>query len=156
KPVPLGNWWTSHPQRRTYRGLTFRPDVRDEVVNGRLNLWRGWGFEPKPGDWSLMRQRIKDVIAAGDADADTYIMNWIAWAVQHPAEPAEAALVLIGGRGTGKGTLGNALVRVFGQHATHISSVKHLVGHFNVHLRDACFLFADEAYWPGDKSGEGT
>ena len=32
-----------------------------------------------------------------------------------------------------------------------LSSVKHLVGHFNSHLRDACFLFADEA---GDKSGE--
>src|SRR6185503_3069857 len=48
-----------------------------------------------------------------------------------------------------------AMVRIFGQHATHISSIKHLVGHFNVHLRDACLLFADEAYWPGDKRGEG-
>ena len=56
----------------------------------------------------------------------------------------------------GKGTLGNALVRIFGQHATHISSVDHLAGRFNAHLRDACFLFADEAWWPGDKSAEGT
>jgi hypothetical protein len=83
-------------------------------------------------------------------------MNWCAWAVQHPAEPAEAALVMKGGKGVGKGTLGNTLVHIFGQHATHISSVRHLIGHFNAHLRDVCFLFADEAYWPGDKAAEGT
>ena len=154
--IPLGNWWTSHPQRRTYCGLTFRPDKPELVVDGRLNLWLGWGVEPKPGDWSLMRQHIKEVLAAGDDEADTYIVTWLAWSVQHLAEQAEVALVLKGGRGTGKGTLGNTLVRLFGQHAVHISSVKHLVGHFNAHLRDACFLFADEAYWPGDKAGEGT
>ncbi|MFZ1091315.1 MAG: DUF5906 domain-containing protein [Xanthobacteraceae bacterium] len=156
KAIALGNWWTSHKQRRTYLGLTFRPDKPEQVVDGRLNLWRGWGVEPKPGDWSLMRQHIREVLAAGDDGADTYITNWNAWAVQHPAERAEVALVLKGGRGVGKGTLGNALVRIFGQHATHISSVDHLAGRFNAHLRDACFLFADEAWWPGDKSAEGT
>ena len=31
-----------------------------------------------------------------------------------------------------------------------------MAGRFNAHLRDACFLFADEAYWPGDKAAEGT
>lgn len=31
-----------------------------------------------------------------------------------------------------------------------------MTGRFNAHLRDACFLFADEAYWPGDKSAEGS
>jgi hypothetical protein len=154
--VPVGNWWTGHPQRRTYKGLTFRPDLKDEVVNGRLNLWRGWGVVPKAGDWSLMQRHIKEVIAAGDAEHDTYITNWLSWSVQNPADPAEVAIMLQGGRGTGKGTLGNAMMYIFGQHAVHISSVRHLVGHFNAHLRDACFLFADEAYWPGDKSGEGT
>jgi hypothetical protein len=156
KSVPLGQWWTSHPQRRTYLGITFRPDVLAEEVDGRLNLWRGWGVEPKAGDWSLMRRHILEVLASGNDDWDAYIVNWMAWAVQHPADRAEVALVLKGGRGVGKGTLGNALVHIFGQHATHISSVDHLAGRFNAHLRDACFLFADEAYWPGDKSAEGT
>jgi len=156
KAVPLGNWWTSHPHRRSYKGLTFRPDLQDEVVNGRLNLWRGWGVEPKQGDWSLMRRHIKEVVASDNPEHDGYIMNWLGWTVQHPAEPAEVALMLRGGKGDGKGTLGNTMCHVFGQHAVHLSSVRHLIGHFNVHLRDACFLFADEAYWPGDKSAEGT
>jgi hypothetical protein len=38
----------------------------------------------------------------------------------------------------------------------HLSDAKHLTGHFNAHLRNACLLFADEAYWPGDKSAEGN
>ena len=103
-----------------------------------------------------MRAHIREVLAAGDAEADTYIVNFLAWTVQHPERPAEAALVLKGGRGTGKGTLGNALRIIFGQHAIHISSPGHLAGHFNAHLRDCCFLFADEAFWPGDKKAEGN
>ena len=31
-----------------------------------------------------------------------------------------------------------------------------LTGRFNAHLRDTCLLFADEAYWPGDKGAEGS
>jgi hypothetical protein len=121
-----------------------------------LNLWRGWGVEPKPGDWSLMRRHIKEVLAGGNAEAADYIIRWVAWAVQHPDERAQVVLAFKGPRGTGKGTLGNALCRIFGQHGTHISSADHLAGRFNGHLRDACLLFADEAYWPGDKGAEGA
>jgi hypothetical protein len=152
-PMPLGAWWLKHPQRRQYEGLTFQPGGVP-VVDGRLNLWRGFGAEPLPGDWSLLRKHIREVLATGNPDSDTYIMNWIAWGVQHPDQRAEVALVFKGKRGTGKGTLGNTLVRLFGQHGVQISNAKYLTG-FNAHLRDACFLFADEAYWPGDKSAEG-
>ena len=155
KDVPLGQWWLKNPDRRQYRGLTFEPAAPREI-NGRLNLWRGWGVEAKAGDWSLMREHIVKVLASGDAASDDYITRWIAWTVQHPAERAQAALVFKGARGTGKGTLGNALCRIFGQHGTHISTAEHLAGRFNGHLRDACFLFADEAYWPGDKGAEGS
>lgn len=155
KMVPLGHWWLKHQDRRQYRGLTFEPGATHEI-NGRLNLWRGWGAQPRAGDWSRMKAHIREVLAASDATAVSYIMRWIAWAVQHPAERAQAALVFKGKKGTGKGTLGNALCRIFGQHGTHISTAEHLAGRFNGHLRDACFLFADEAYWPGDKAAEGS
>lgn len=119
---PLGVWWTGHPQRRTYNGLTFRPDLDEETVNGRLNLWRGYGVEPKEGDWSLLRQHVKKIIAAGNEEHDAYVMNWLAWAVQNPGKQAGVALVLLGKRGTGRGTLGNAMMHLFGQHAHQISS----------------------------------
>jgi hypothetical protein len=151
----LGKWWLQHPARRQYDGIIFQPDG-GEVIANRLNLWRGWGVEPGPGDWSLMKKHIHELLAGGSQNHFSYITNWLAWSIQHPAERAEVALVFRGIRGSGKGTLGNAMCRIFGQHATHLSSAEHLTGRFNAHLRDACLLFADEAYWPGDKSAEGS
>jgi hypothetical protein len=155
KPVPLGHWWIKHPERQQYRGVNFEPG-RGAVVEGRLNLWRGWGIEPKKGDWSLMQKHIWEVTANNNENNAIYQLDWLAWSIQHPDEPAETAIVFRGKRGSGKGTLGNAMVRIFGQHGVHISSIDHLTGRFNAHLRDACLLFADEAYWPGNRGAEGN
>jgi phage/plasmid-associated DNA primase len=64
--------------------------------------------------------------------------------------------VLRGAKGTGKGTLGQILHRLFRHHAMHISNPAHFTGRFNGHLVDVLFLFVDEAFWAGDKAGEGT
>jgi hypothetical protein len=153
--VSIGKWWLAHRDRRQYRGVVFVP-AGQPIIDGRLNLWRGWGVEPGRGDWSLLREHIHEVLAARDDDLDVYIFHWLAWTVQHPAEQAEVALVFLGGIGTGKGTLGKAMCRIFGQHARHLSSPEHLTGRFNAHLRQCCFLFGDECYGPKDKSAEGT
>src|SRR6516165_2718207 len=137
RSVDIGSWWLEHPQRQQYAGVIFRP-AGAPIVNGRLNLWTGWGVEPKQGDWSLLRQHIREVLAACDEQIYQYIINWIAWSVQHSNEQAGVALVFIGARGTGEGTLGKALCRSFGQHALHVSNPEHLVGRFNAHLRQCC------------------
>ncbi|MBA4033805.1 MAG: hypothetical protein C0480_04250 [Bradyrhizobium sp.] len=152
--IEFGELWLRSPKRRQYSGITFQP-AGAAVINGRMNLWQGWGVTPKPGDWSRMRDHMFEVLAAGDDEAYQYLMCWLAWCVQHPDRRAEVAVVFKGRRGTGKGTLGNAMCRIFGQHAVHISSADHLTGRFNSHLRDACFLFCDEAYFPGTLSAEG-
>ena len=154
--MPLGKWWLQHPDRKQYAGLTFAPGNPVEVIDGKFNLWRGWGVTPKRGDWSLMQAHIYWVLACGDDDAADNIVHWLAWTVQHPDQRAEVALVFQGKRGTGKSTLGNAMIKIFGQHAIHISNARHLVGNFNAHLRDCVFLFGDETYWPGDKPSEGA
>ena len=64
--------------------------------------------------------------------------------------------MLRGLKGTGKGMVGQMLMRIFRNHSLHITNSKHLVGNFNAHLVDALFLFLDEAFWAGDKQGEGT
>lgn len=154
--VPLGKWWLEHPKRRQYEGLTFQPGNNAPVIDGKLNLWQGWGFEPKQGNWSKLRDHIWLVLCSSKQELFDYVMNWLAFAVQHPDKRAEVVLVMKGKKGTGKGTLGNTMSKLFGQHSLQISSSQHLVGRFNGHLRDCVFLFADEAFWPGDKAGEGT
>jgi hypothetical protein len=76
--------------------------------------------------------------------------------VQHPDRQGETAIVMRGGEGTGKGTLARALLHILGQHGLTISNAKHLTGNFNGHLRDCAFLFADEAFYAGDKQHVGV
>ena len=148
--MALGQWWLNHRQRRQYRGVTFLP-AGPKVVNDCLNLWRGWGVEPKAGDWSLIREHIKLVLAGGNKEFSDYIISWIAWSIQNPAAQAEVALVLIGAKGAGKGTLVRCLERVFGVHAFQVTSREEVIGKFNGHLQDCILFVADEAYWGGDK-----
>jgi len=71
--------------------------------------------------------------------------------MQHPDQQAEVALVLIGRKGAGKGTLIRCLQRVFGVHAFQVTSREEVIGKFNGHLQDCILFIADEAYWGGDK-----
>ena len=76
--------------------------------------------------------------------------------VQFPAQQGEVAIVLKGIEGAGKGIVARALLYILGQHGLTISHAKHLTGNFNAHLRDAVFLFADEAFYAGDKAHVGV
>lgn len=148
--------WLSHPERRQFiDGITFNPATTTPKP-GILNLWQGFAVKPKAGDWSLLRQHIRQIICCGDAERFNYLIGWMARMVQRPAEQGEVAVVMKGGEGTGKGTLAKALLKIFGQHGLAISNAKHLVGNFNGHLRDAILLFADEAFFAGDRAHVGT
>ena len=153
--VSLGKFWLGHPRRRQYKGLVLKPG-QDDLIGGNLNLWRGFGVEPAPGDWSLMQAHIREVLAAGDIASADYIRRWAAWALQNPAQQAEVALVFKGGQGTGKGTFARALAQLFGQHGMQVTSPMQFAGRFNAHLRDVCLLFADEAMRPDDKAARGV
>src|SRR4030095_9825416 len=71
-----------------------------------------------------------------------------------PERPAEVALVLRGGRGTGKGVFARAVGHLFGPHFVHVSSARQLLGNFNAHLQDAIVVFADEVFLAGDRHVE--
>jgi Bifunctional DNA primase/polymerase, N-terminal/Primase C terminal 2 (PriCT-2)/Family of unknown function (DUF5906) len=154
KTKNLGAFWIEHPKRRQYEGVDLLPDAPTVLPNGYLNLWRGFGVDPTQGQWPLVFGHICEVLANGDRKAAQYILRWIAWSVQHPGMRAEVALVFRGNKGSGKGVFIGAVVRIFGEHALHIFQQSHLTGKFNNHLRSCLFLFADEAFWAGDKKGE--
>lgn len=150
----MGAAWLKWPQRSNFEGIDLVPADEPVLPGNVLNLWKGFAVEPRRGRWDLMRRHIAKVLARGDLVSMEYIVKWAAWKVQHPGERAETALVFKGAKGSGKGTFANALRRMFGQHGLQIFNSKHLVGSFNGHLRNCLLLFADEAFWAGDKQGE--
>ena len=149
--VPLGKYWINHRMRRQYDTMKFMPQGDMEGV---YNLWRGFNVSPVPGDCSLYLNHIKDNICSGNEEHYDYTIKWMARVIQNPATQGEVAIVLRGGKGTGKGYFARMFGRLFGRHHMHIANAKHLVGQFNAHLKDVVSLFADEAFFAGDKQHE--
>lgn len=147
----LGVAWTMSKHRRQYDGIVMAP-LKD--VPNHFNLWRGFAVKSVKGSWKLMKKHIFLIICGGDKKLFIYVMGWLARMIQQPGLPGEVALVLQGEKGTGKGMLINALCIIFGQHACHVFSSKHVSGHFNGHLEDTILLFPDEAFFAGDKASE--
>jgi hypothetical protein len=151
----VGNVWLAHARRRQYLGgVVFDPTGK--APDTQWNLWKGFAVEPKEGNWCLMHDHIDDVLCGGIVEHRDYLLNTIAYMIQHPERQAEVAVVLRGEKGCGKGVLCVSLRRLLGQHGIHISNAKHLVGNFNQHLRDCIYIFADEAFFAGDKQHEGV
>lgn len=149
--VPLGKYWLTHKERRQYDYLRFAPL---EDIPNVYNLWRGFSVEPKPTDCSLYLAHLEEVICNGCSKHYEYLISWMARAVQNPASQGEVAVVLRGGKGVGKGVTCKYFGRLFGRHYMQIANSSHLVGQFNSHLRDVVVLFADEAFYAGDKKHE--
>jgi len=158
-----GELWLASRERAKYDGITFEAGgpyvigVKTEgVPTVMLNIWRGWGVKPQRGVWRRLREHIGEVLADGNAEADEYILNWTAAGYQRPGRKRGVAIVFMGGEGVGKGTYGHVVRRTYGSHGLYISQPSQLTGKFNRHLWTVCFVFADEAFFAGDRVGEGV
>ena len=163
--VPLGKFWFNHPDRRQYKGLTFMPG-ESSPYQGNYNLWGGFNVDPIPSNsenpdnieaFSWFYDHIHQNIANGDNFTAAYVIGWMADLVQYPRKRLGVSLVLRSdAQGTGKGLFAKIFGHLFGNHYLHITNTRHMTGHFNAHLINCVLLFADEAFWAGDKQSEGT
>lgn len=160
KPVSMFEAWMTSTKRKTAVGFEFDPTgepiIKAKDGTLRLNEWRGWSYPPvgKEQGWALLDQMIWEVFCDGREDLYKYILNWCAYLFQHPEKPAEVAFCMRGGKGIGKGTLGNILNRLTGQYGMKIEDPDALTNNFNQHLHKRVFLFADEAVKPYDQKAE--
>jgi hypothetical protein len=144
--------WLCSPDRRQYEGIYFDPSGKE--IENYYNLYKGWDVEPQKGDCSLYYDHIKENIANGDKKIEKYTLDWMADAVQNIAKKPGVSIVLRGGQGCGKGVFIINFGSLFGCHYHHVSDSRHVVGHFNSLLSDNLILFADEAFYAGDKQHE--
>ena len=165
RPVPIGQHWFKHPARRQYPGITFMPGETSPYM-GNYNLWKGFNVSPKAFNliepdnvegFSIFWDHIINNIANGNDKSAMYVIGWMADMVQHPRKRLGVSLVLRSDeQGTGKGLFAKIFGHLFGKHYLHVTNPRHLTGNFNAHLIDCLLLFADEAFWAGDKSAEGA
>lgn len=154
KHVQVSRVWLESPLRRTYSRLVFKPGDRSN--HGAYNIWRGWGVEPIEGDFSFFDAHIRDVVCGGDVALARWVMAWMAQMFRNPMEKPGTSLAIRGKQGTGKTLIGKILGRLLGSAYRHVASPRMVTGQFNAHFEGCLLLHADEAFWAGDKSGEGA
>jgi hypothetical protein len=146
--------WIEQPTRTQFNGIVFNPTGG---VDGYYNLWHGFAYEPRKGSCNRLLEHIRDNIAMGNSKIYQYVLAWMAEIVQNPGgKRPGVSLVLRGKQGVGKGCLAEYFGKILGNHFLHITQASQLTGKFNNHLKDALLVFADEAFWAGDKNSEGV
>ncbi len=150
--IPVGKWWVCNKHRRTYEGVVFVPG---KDVDGYYNLWKGFGYEARPGNCEPFLGHIRDNICQGNEEWYDYLVGWMACLIQHPDQPGEVAVVFRGKPGTGKGFFFNQFGKLLGRHYLPVRDSNHVFGRFTQHLQECVFLFLDECIWAGNKKQEG-
>lgn len=153
---PLFQEWLESESRRSYRRVVFAPPplVADTTD---FNLWQGYAVEPQAGDTSLYMRHLHEVICSGNDEHANFLLHLLALTIQEPGSPSGIATVLRGEPGTGKGIFVRAIGDIFGRrHYTQLDKVDQLAGHFNSALSGKIIVFADEAFWAGDKREVGA
>ena len=151
KPLCLADAWMMSPQRREYAGLTFLPGGA-HTIGGYYNMWRGWPIKPDAGqDCSEFLELMRDVLCGHNGELYEYLLDWLADMIQNPADKPGVAMVLRGEQGTGKTFIVETIGRLFGQYYLKISQGRHITGNFNFHLKSLQLIFAEEAFFAGDR-----
>ena len=143
---PLANAWLAHPDRRQYQGSVFEPGRATPA--GILNLWVGFAVEPVAGDMTPWLRVLACVVP--DPATQRYVLRWLARKVQHPGEVPGTILLVMGGKGTGKNSLFEPVVRIFGSHGRVFDDAEQIAGRFTGHLQTVAFAVLDEALFTGN------
>jgi primase-polymerase (primpol)-like protein len=147
----VGNAWLDSPHRREYLGgVGLYPD--GQCPPDVYNLWRGFAFEPQPGDWSLFRAHLGENLCQGRQDLIDYLLDWMAYAVQFPHRCPEVAVVIRGKQGTGKTFFADHFGRIFGSHYLLVDRNHQLTSNFNKDMEGRVLIVGDEAFFAGDKA----
>jgi hypothetical protein len=131
-----------------YSGVEFNPKGTSDKY---LNLWVGPTIKPLSGDWSLISIFLLETICNGDEKAYGYLKRYIAHALQRQSEKPGVMIILMGGQGIGKGTLGRILQRVWSATYIQVNRIASVTGSFNASLERAYIVFMDEALFSGDR-----
>ncbi len=152
-PIPcnpkqvIEEFWTS-PQTTLYSGTAFTPKPTPQSI---LNFWVGPVVVPKPGNWVIIRNYLRDVICAGQDASFNYLINFLAHMIQKPEEKPGVIIVLLGGQGTGKGMFFQLLRAIWPRTTLLVSDVDQVIGRFNAALERNFVVCMDETLFAGDR-----
>jgi putative DNA primase/helicase len=137
--------WAEHPDRNIVRvrEVGFDPGSEDPAIT--CNLWAGWPTEAKAGNCDKLLDMLRYMCSDDGAPNTLYnwVLNWIAYPIQHHGAKMKTTLVLHGPQGTGKNLFFEALMAIYGQYGRVIDQTA-IEDRFNDWASRRLFLIADE------------
>ena len=146
KGVSAATAWLKWPLRKEASKLTYSPGREKFIEEGRtmLNIWPGWGVEPKKGDVSPFLELVDHLFTGAEPAAKEWFLRWCAYPLQYPGVKMFSSVVLHGIRhGTGKSLIGYTLARIYGKNFTEISQ-NDLHNSFNEWAEGKQFVLGDD------------
>jgi hypothetical protein len=156
--VPLPGYWLDSPKTPRFERVEFLPGQK-VVPTNVMNLWRGWllpdwevdNSPQEPIGCERFLEHIRTNICRGNEGVYSYLLGWMADAIQNAHRTSEVAVVLRGPQGSGKTFFAERFLEFFSPHTLVLNRPGQLTGNFNAHLLDKSMLFADEAFFAGHR-----
>lgn len=112
--------WIAWPSRAEVPRITYAPGEERVTETREINIWPGWGVEPKKGDIKPWVDLL-DYLFRGEPQSREWFERWCAWPLQHPGDKLYTSVLMWGLRhGTGKSVIGYTLGKIYGKNFTEI------------------------------------
>lgn len=142
--------WLKSKMRRTHKRLVYEPMPIYEPFefplitdNNELNLWRGWGAYPEPGNLDDFN-RLLDYVFGDDPDQRDNFLKWAAYPIQYPGTKLTTSFMIQSPlQGSGKSSLGLILGDIYGCNFSNVDAGS-LFESFNSWARNKQFVLGDE------------
>ena len=139
------------PATHVYTEIAFTPVTTPPTT---LNFWVGPTLIPSPGNWSVIKQHLLEVICSSDSTLYQYLICFLAHMVQYPQTKPGVMVTLLGRQGTGKGLFFKVLKRIWPVSSLMIANLDHVLGTFNSTLERNFVIMLDEALFVGDRRSQ--
>lgn len=153
--VRVSQMWLDSSFRRHYSGIVFDPKCEND--NKLFNTFTGFSKIPsKKGTWEKLKAHILDTMCLGNERHFNILVTWIAHMIQKPWEKPGFALVMSGGKGTGKTFFAEVLMELVSPYSMLHSKSSAISGNFNSHFDRNILTFLDEGFFAADSDFDST
>lgn len=117
KSICVPKRWLEDHRRSEVERIDYVPGG-ERIQSGALNLWRGLGVAPMPGEVEPFLGLLANNIP--DPQLRVWLLRWLAYPLQNLGGKTTTFVHLFGPSGTGKNMLVRPLLRIFGPNAVTI------------------------------------
>jgi putative DNA primase/helicase len=137
--------WMESREKRIVRQSEVGFDPAGEDPQIKCNLWGGWPTVPKAGECARLLELLRYLCSEERDGGKLYdwVLQWLAYPLQHPGAKMKTALVLHGPSGAGKNAFFDAYAGIYGEYGRMIGQAA-VEDKFNDWASRKLFLVANE------------